>query len=75
MRIGQGKSGKKPVRRVVQGQREALEREWFWAVVLDGDRSRIEQLGRMLRPADNDAFKARVVSAASPDFDPSDASG
>lgn len=61
MRKGQGTGGEKPVSRVVQGQREALEREWFWAVLLDGDRRRIEQLQRMLRPAANDPFDVRVV--------------
>lgn len=47
--------------RVVPGQRQVLERELLWAVALDGDRRRIEQLKRMLRPAANDPFDARVV--------------
>jgi hypothetical protein len=69
MRKGRGKSGKKPVSRVVQGQREALEREWFWAVLLDGDRHRIEQLKRMLMPAANDPFDVRVVVSPRQDQD------
>lgn len=69
MRKGRGKSGKKPVSRVVQGQREALEREWFWAVLLDGDRRRIEQLQRMLRPAANDPFDLQVVVSPQQDQD------
>lgn len=72
MKKSRGKSGKKPGVRVVPGQREVLEREWFRAVVLDGDRGRIEQLERMLQPAANDPFDARVVSAASSDSDLSD---
>lgn len=46
---------------VVPGKRQALERELLWAIALDGDRRRIEQLKRMLRPAANDPFDARVV--------------
>jgi hypothetical protein len=75
MRKRRGKSGTKLGDRVLPGRRETLEREWFWAVVLDGDRSRIEQLERMLTPAANDAFEARVVSATTPHSNPSDASG
>ena len=32
--------------RVIKGEREALEREWFWLAVLDGDPVRKEVLIR-----------------------------
>lgn len=48
---------------VLPGRRETLERELLWAIALGGDRKRIEQLERMLTPAANDAFEARVISA------------
>lgn len=56
-----GRGGKTLGDHVVPGQRQALERELVWAIALDGDRRRIEQLKRMLRPAANDPFDARVV--------------
>lgn len=67
-----GKGGKKLGHHVLPGQRETLERELLWAIALDGDRSRIEQLERMLTPAANDAFEARVLSAPAPDHGLSD---
>lgn len=41
---------------VVDDEREAFEREPFWAIALGGDRRRIGRLERMLTPAANDAF-------------------
>lgn len=38
---------------LVEGDREALERELLWNIALDGDRARREQLCRMLTPAAN----------------------
>jgi hypothetical protein len=39
--------------KVVEGQRETLEREFFVNLLSDGDPARLEQLYRMLRPAAN----------------------
>jgi hypothetical protein len=61
-----GKGGSTLGDHVLPGQRETLERELLWAIALGGDRSRIEQLERMLTPAANDAFETRVVSTATP---------
>jgi hypothetical protein len=69
-----GKGGGTPADHVVPGQRETLERELLWAIALGGDRRRIEQLERMLTPAANDAFEAKVVSAATFSDRPSDSS-
>ena len=57
-----GKSGRTLGDHVVPGQRATLERELVWAVALDGDRRRIEQLKRMLRRAANDPFRKCVGS-------------
>lgn len=47
---------------VVEGGREALERELLWAIALDGDRERIEVLERMLTPAANDPFAVTMLA-------------
>ena len=52
---------------VLPGQRETLERELLWAIALGGNRKRIEQLERMLTPAANDAFEARLLAASVPE--------
>jgi hypothetical protein len=56
-----GKGGETGQEHLPQGGREKLERELMWAIALGGDRGRIEQLERMLTPAANEAFEARVV--------------
>lgn len=48
--------------RVVEGGREALERELLWAIALDGNRRRIEVLKRMLTPAANDSFAVTMLA-------------
>lgn len=52
---------------LLPGQRETLERELLWAIALGGNRKRIEQLERMLTPAANDAFEARLLAGSAPD--------
>lgn len=53
--------------RVIKGEREALEREWFWLAVLDGDPVRKEVLIRRLRPCANDVVRvATAVESAQP---------
>jgi hypothetical protein len=56
MKTKQPPKGKKRARppHPLEGGREALEREYFWAIALNGDRKRIDQLERMLTPAAND---------------------
>jgi hypothetical protein len=50
---------------VMQGGREALERELLWNIALDGDLVRRAQLYRLLTPAANTAFT--VAPEADPD--------
>jgi hypothetical protein len=49
---------------MLQGNREALERELLWNIALDGDPQRKEQLCRMLQPAAN--HQLSIVPQASP---------
>lgn len=49
MKDGEGPTQLTPL----TGNREALERELFWNIALDGDLARRAQLYRMLTPAAN----------------------
>lgn len=49
------KPGTKPLQ-AIEGQREALEREWLRLVLTGDDEARLEVLVRRLRPSANDTL-------------------
>lgn len=63
---GKGDVGpKQPPLRLVDGGREALERELLWLIALGGDKARVEELTRILEPAANHALSVAQHSGHS----------